>query len=139
MTVRTVGFNDVTASVNGVLHANVIALVIMQVYGAVRMEGILALLLAYMGAVQFTTYGMLARSYGEVNAMSKALLEAVRRTTTADPVNVWGRVDAIIQRQIRSMPKLCVKGGSSFYYDKPLLLTMLDVILAQSVGLLMMR
>ena len=59
---------------------NTAALTIMLVYGAVRMEGLLALGSAYVAIALCLVYNTLVDSFAEINHHSKALLEVARRT-----------------------------------------------------------
>ena len=43
-----------------------------------------------------------------------------------------------IALEIRSIRELCIVGGSAFYFDKTLVLTIVEVVLVQSVNLLIM-
>ena len=74
------GFNDILATVNIVLRVNTIAFIIMLVYGAVRMEGILALASGLWASNSFVGYGVLVHSYAGagINEASKAWLEYLK-------------------------------------------------------------
>lgn len=133
------GYNDVTATVNGVAHASVGGLVIMCICGAVRMEGVLAFMSAYLGSVVFATYGKLASMYGGIDAASKSFLKVVRRTSLDASVVDRGLYDGAVKREIRSMRVLRVMAGPTFCYDKPLFLTFVGIILVQSVNLMIMQ
>ena len=131
------GFNEVTAGFNGILHANIVTLIVMFAYAAVRAKGIVAFLSAYLGVVGFVAYVLLASGYGQINRRSKALLKAVRVTASADRMARRGQGKAV-NREIRCMNDLRIKAGTTFYYDNALVLTIVEIILVQSVNMLLM-
>ena len=139
LTIQTNGFNDVTAALNAILHAACVSLMIMCVSGAVRMGGILAVGAAYLAFADLVGYGTLAESYAEINEASEALLEDVRRTVSIQMEANRGAFNRAFNREIRCMRKLRVTAGSTFYYDRPLLLTIVAIVLSQSVNLLIMK
>lgn len=139
MRIHTEGYNDVTAAFNGVAHAIMVAMTIMCVCGSVRMEGLQALASGYVGAVIFASYGILVSGYGGVNRASQNLLNVVRRTASVGRAALRDGNEAWFDREIRVLVELRVSGGSTFYYDQPLLLTLVDIIFSQSVSLLIMN
>ena len=46
--------------------------------------------------------------------------------------------EKIVDLEIRCMNDLRIKAGSNFYYDKALVLTIVEIVLVQSVNLLLM-
>ena len=111
----------------------------MLVYGTVRMEGILALASGLWASGSFVGYGMLVHSYAENYEASRALLKHIKRTVSAETTAGRAGFSKIVDREIKSMKHLCIMAGSTFYYDKTLLLTMMDILVGQSVNLLLME
>ena len=109
----------------------------MFAYAAVRATGIVAFLSAYLGVLAFVAYFLLASGYGQINRRSKALLKAVRITASAHQMARSGQGKAV-NREIRYMNDLRIKVGTAFYYDNALVLTIVEIILVQSVNMLLM-
>ena len=136
---QTNGFNDVTATLNGIVHANIIAIVVMYVYGALRTEGFVAVLSAYFGSVTFIAYCMLTRSYGEINEVSKTLIRAAKVEASVLRLAGERASSKFVQLEMKSMRELRIMAGSTFYYDKALVLTVIAIIISQSVNLLILK
>ena len=111
----------------------------MYVYGAVRMEGFLAFACAISGSVGIVAYGMAVHSFTESNGKSGALLKYVSRTVSMEPTARRVLFSKIVDREIKSTRDPRIMAGSTFYFDKPLLLTIADILLVQSVNLLIMK
>ena len=111
----------------------------MLVYGALRIEGVLELASGLWGTTSFVGYGMLVRSYAENKAASRAWLKNIKRTFATEPTDCRILFSKIMDREIKSMEHLRIMAGSTFYYDKPLLLTIMDILVAQSVNLLIIN
>ena len=92
----------------------------MLVYGAVRMEGILALASGLWASNSFVGYGVLVHSYAGagINEASKAWLEYLKWRISAKPTALRALFSKIVAREIKSMKHLCIMGGSTFYYDR---------------------
>ena len=133
---HTNNFNRLFAAFNAMLHGIVIIFVIFCVYGALRMEGILAVALAYLGFWALVTYIVVATSYAEIHRRSVKLLRSIRRAMNG---RTGRRTEGGgIALEIRSIRELCIVGGSAYYFDKTLVLTIVEVVLVQSVNLLIM-
>ena len=101
------------------------------------MEGILAVALAYLGFWALVTYLLVATSYAEIHRRSVNLLRSIRRATSG---RTGRRTEGErIALEIRSIRELCIAGGSAFYFDKTLVLTVVEIILSESVNLLIMN
>lgn len=88
------------------MHANIIAIVVMYVYGVLRTEGIAALLSAYIGSVTFVAYCMLARNYGEINGAAKALIRVARGGASVLRVAGERGPSKFLQLEMKSMREL---------------------------------
>ena len=100
------------------------------------MEGILAVALAYLGFWALVTYLLVATSYAEIHRRSVNLLRSIRRAMTG---RTGRRTEGGgIALEIRSIRELCIVGGSAFYFHKTLILTIVEIILVQSINLLIM-
>ena len=123
-------YNRVLASFNGILHAVLISFFVFCVYGAVRTDGVMAIGTAYFAVWGFFTYLQLLKSYTDINTGSQGLLTSIQAQVSGD----YSRIGV---RELRSMRELRVRGGSStFYFDKEVVLTTLDIVFNQAVNLL---
>ena len=86
----------------------------------------------------FAFLSLRVNSYGEINKASTAVLRMVRKAAFAKPDEHTPFFIKIIDRESKSMKDLRVMAGSNFHYDMPLLLTVLEMVLVQSVNLLVM-
>lgn len=103
------------------------------------MDGLLALASAYWGTIAFVVYGMIISWYGEINRVSRVLRQVEKRRASVDLVSGKSGYARIIKREIASMNDLRIKGGSTFYYDKTLLINVIGIVLVQSVNMLIMK
>ena len=99
----------------------------------------MAALLAYLGVWTLLTYFQFANNYADVNQGSKGVLISLRACWYDRGGHSGGRSALLIDRELSSLTELRIKGGDSFFcYDKQLVLTAMDIILKQSVSLLML-
>ena len=99
----------------------------------------MAFALAYLGLASFVIFCVFVGYTGEINQVSKSLQERMRQMASAEPIGDWKLFRKIVEREIRSMRELRIMAGSTFFYDKPMLLTAADIVLGQSVNLLVMN
>lgn len=76
--------------------------------------------------------------YAEINEQSEALIDDVRKACAAEMGAHRDLLAKVHYRQVRVMRGLRIMGGSTFYFDKPLMLTILETVLSESVGYLML-
>ena len=95
---------------------------------------------SHVGLAIFVTYGAVVRGYGEVNSASIVLLEVAQRAALMLDL-VAGRCASgrVVDREVRCLNPLRIKGGTTFYYDSQLVLTIVEIMLVQSVNLLIIR
>lgn len=131
-------FNDLFALYHGMYHGFMIAFIVMCVFWCVRTSGFMAALLAYLGLWSFLTQFQFMNSYAEVNRGSQDVLLKLRACWHSRGGRRGSRRTLLIGMKLSSLKELRIKGGTSaFYFDKQLVVTTMDVILTQSVGLLM--
>ena len=130
-------FNILYAPMNAALHVFIIACVIVSVYGCVRIEGWFAFALGYIATFCLLLYLFICRSYADINWRSKTVLQSLRVMVSGIQK---GRLSCkAVDREQRSMTELRVRPGTAFYYDRALVLTVLQVIVTQSVSMLMIH
>ena len=133
-------FNQVFAPLNGFLHTLFISVIVGSVYAALRLERLFAALAAYWAFISLSSYLSVANSFAAINRESALLLQTLRSVGTNSsgsnqvaPIQ-WKKC----QRKMKSLQELRISGGSVFYYDKTLVLTIIEIILSQSVNLLVL-
>ena len=145
-------FNGLFANFYAPLHAILVTFMISCVYGTVQSDGmILVIVQAYLGFWMLLAYSFVINGYAEVNCSSKNFLwwfQGQRVAGRNSAISFAGRRqienrdhEKIFKRELRSLnlKELCIRGGSSmFYFDKQLVLTVLEIVLTQSVNLLIM-
>ena len=117
-----------------------IAFTVMCVYGFVRTAGLMAALPAYLGVWCLVTYYQFMNNYAEVHSGSKGVLLSLRACSygRGGGGRSGDRRALSIGRELRSLKELRIKvGAAAFHYDKQLVVTVMDLILKQSVSLLM--
>ena len=132
------GFNDVFGALNRMLHGAAITFVIFCVYGSLRTEGALSVAIAYWGTFTLVCYQLTVTKYAESNGASNAFLVRVRTAWSVCSGRQRSRHRKRIGREIGSMREVRIQAGSTFYYDMTLVLTVFEVVLVQSVNLLIM-
>ena len=131
-------FNKVFAPLNAHLHTIAILVVICSVYASFRLERLFAAIAAYWMFVALYSYLSAANSFAEINRQSALLLQ-VMRSSDAKHNRSSLKIDRKIdERRLKSLRELRISAGSVFYYDKALVLTIVEIILVQSVNLLVM-
>ena len=74
--------------------------------------------------------GMAVIRYGKINERFNALLEIVRKRVLVELSQSRDMAEArFVRRDVRMMKALSIKRGSSFYYDKPIFLTIVHIVL----------
>ena len=131
-------FNGAFGLLNGMLHWASTVFVIFCVYGAVWTEGPLSVAIAYWGTFTLVGYQLVVIQYAENNRASKMFLRKVRKAWSCCRGMQSRRRRKWIGREILSMREMRILAGSAFYYDKLLVLTVFEVVLVQSVKLLIM-
>ena len=82
----------------------------------------------------------MASSYAEIHRESRTLLRSARRAWSCSSgsystaVGILSR--RLVEKTIRSMTELRIRAGTVFYYDRTLVLTIVEIILVQYVNLL---
>ena len=135
---HTTYFNHVFLLFNDFSHPMCMAVAICSIYAAVRTRGVLAAVAANWAFMGLAICLPWVGSYAKINYESSAALESLRRN--------WGRVHGVghsdwkvSERKMRSMRELRIcSADSRYYYDKALVLTTVEIILTQSVNILVM-
>ena len=137
-------YNNLLALFHAVQHGILVTFLTLCVYIFVRTEGIMAALAAYMGIWLLPCYCEIINNYAEIQIGSRTFLESLQETVPVRRSRIWirtgraGSVAAIIRGELRSLRELHIKGGSSaFYFDKQLVLTVIHIIVNQSISLLL--
>ena len=122
-----------------------------QVFHSIRSSPpVIALVQAYFGAWLLTSYLQVIKSYSEIYRGSKALLVSLSARCADKNVGSSGGSSVafgigagshvIIARELKSLTELRIRAGSSvFYFDKQLVLTVIQIVVSQTVGLLLLR
>ena len=114
------------------------------VYIFVRTEGIVAIFAAYMGIWGLPAYCEMMNNFADILTGARIFLESLKESRSVRSSGNWIRTGraganaAIKRRELRSLRELRIKVGSSFYFDKKLVLALIAIILQQSVNLLIM-
>ena len=139
--------NDLFASTLGETHGVVTLALICLAYGVLRCEGLLAVMMVYMFCWSFGSYFLLMNKLANINLGSKSLLRCIdssfRSVYGGNVIAIVTFASAkeakIVQRELRNMRELRLRGGSSvFYFDKKLILTVVYVVMSQSISLRIM-
>ena len=139
-------YNNLLASFHGIFHGLAVTLTTLSVYLFVRSEGMMAALAAYLVMWSIPNYCELMNNYAEIQRGSKTFLESLKASCFVDgsgsPVRTrcgTSRVvgTAIFRRELESFRELRIKRGvSAVYYDTQLVLTMIGIVMNQSLNLL---
>ena len=143
-------YNGLFDSFQLLIHAASIIVTVLCVFGSLRTEGVIALVQAYFGAWLLTSYLQVIKSYSEIYRGSKALLVSLSARCADKNVGSSGGSSVafgigagshvIIARELKSLTELRIRAGSSvFYFDKQLVLTVIQIVVSQTVGLLLLR
>lgn len=135
-------FNGLFQTFHLITHAAAIAFTVICVFGSMRTEGIMAAVQAYVGAWILLSYLQLINGYGIIHSGSRAFLRTCRAASSDGfTINAGGRAAyKIARRELKSLRELRIKaGGSTFYFDKHLVLTVVGVVVSQTVSLLLLR
>ena len=125
-------------------HALVIVLVVLSVNGSVQADGTMAAGQILFAAWLLACYLKVVDTYAGVNNGSKALLvTSLACTKSSDrglAVAYREQTTMILKRELRSLRELRIKGGrSTFYFDKQLVLTVIGIVLNESVNLILLQ
>ena len=137
-------YNNLLASFHTILHGTLVSLFTLCVYIFVRTEGIMAVLAAYIGIWALPSYCQVVNNYANILIGSRRFLGSLKESSSVGSsgnrmrTGRAGASAAIMRRELRSFRELRIQGGSSFYFDKKLVLTVIATILQQSVNLLIM-
>ena len=123
----------------GSIHLGLVVLAIFCSYGSVRFHGLLAFGFAWMFTACLVMLVLLVLALAAVNRKSKATLESMQKVAKSLFVGLKGPQRRMLRREMSNMQGLKVRVGSMFYYDSPLLLTTLDVLLTNAVNLLLFK
>lgn len=137
---QEVAFNRVFSGFNALLHFLCITATIFSVYTAIRSSGLLAAFGVYGAFMALTFYLTMANCYAETNHGSRILLESLQRVCIRGSEGMaFRRDEEIARKRIRSLRELRIRAAFVCYYDKQLILTILQIVLVRSVDLLVMH
>ena len=132
-------FSRMLMSVFGVNHVVIVLIAVFCAYASVRLDGLLAIGLGFVGLNSTVMLIVMMNMLANLNRRSKETLHALRRQATAvcsatrgSNYGVW------LRRELRCLPDLRIRMGSIFFYDKPIVLTTLQIILQISINLLLL-
>ena len=137
-------YNNMLALFHAILHGIALSTITLCFYIFVRTEGIMAAFAAYTGMWGLPAYCEMMNDFADILTGSRTFLESLKESGSVRSSGNWMRTGsagasaAIIRRELRSLRELRIKGGSSFYFDKKLVLTLIGIILQQSVNLLIL-
>lgn len=125
-------FNGVYSQLSGQIHAIIMTCIVLCIYGAVRTEGVMGFLYVYMSVWGLVSYLQIVNNYANIHRGSKDFLVALGASSRT--------AGTVASRDLRNLKELRIKAGSSaFYFDKELVLTVVGVILTQSINLLILH
>ena len=133
--VHTDAFNRVFGSLNADLHTTVVTIITLSVYCTMRTSWLFAVFTTYFACVCLVFYLSVANSYSETIRVSRTLLQSLKQVGSNGNV-ATGRGQKITNRRIQALRELRIHAGPVFFYDKQLVLTTVEIILVQSVNLL---
>ena len=140
-------FNGLFGKLQTASRFTVISFVLFCVYGFFRTEGLMAIVQAYLGLWLFLSWLTAMNIYAEINHESKDLLRSFRtlcsskinkpegsleRNTSSSRKRFMG-----VNRELKSLKELRII-ASNFYFDKQLVLTVIGIVLDNSVSLLLL-
>lgn len=97
------------------------------------MKGIVFIFLAYLVLLALGQYLVTVNGYAEINRRSVLLLRLMLNEGTR---HGGARV---VRKEARSLKELRVKPALGFFYDKGFVLTLLNIVLVQSVNILVLH
>ena len=122
----------------GGAHAGLMIISLVCTYGAVRLQGMLAFSLGWTGLNITIFLVILVGTLGNINSSSKRSIELVRQRPAVlhsagkDLERKW------LQREALALRDLRIRMGSAFFYDKTLVITTIEIILQNTVNLLLL-
>ena len=132
------GFNTVFGSLNAALHAEMIVAIVFFVYGMARSDGATRIFMAYLVLESITWYPKVISMFAEIHSGSRAHIELAKRAGWSSGIQTKNTVGSLAKRELRTMKELRITAGGMFYFDKPLVLNFIDIVLGQTVNLLIM-
>ena len=122
----------------GLLHVCLVPCLVLILYGAVRLNGPIAFGFCWLFMVVTSLCLVLIMALADINQRSKALVVAFIYSQSVG-ATLWTTAEhAIMRRECETLRELKILVGSTFYFDKPLVLTVLQNLLIQSANLLIL-
>ena len=120
-------------------HGTLMSVVLFCSYGAIRLDGILSISLGWIGVNLLMFLAIITDQYGQINRSSKMALEAISRRQVA-----LQSADKQLEQKWLKKKALCLRDfkirvGSTFFFDKLLLLTTFQILLSNITNLLLMH
>ena len=136
----SIAFNSVYTLYNALLHAAATGGISILVFGAIRGEGLISILSAYLGLQLLLGYLLVISTHAEISRLSKCVLLAAPRawSRASGQTRIKNVAGEILKRKLVTMVELHVKAASFFYFDKPLVLSFANVVFILSANLLIM-
>ena len=119
-------------------HYGEMCIVMFCIYGAIRLNGILAIALGFIGSNLLAILTVLVSQLGQINHSSKGTLKALHKRPKMSYCMGKQGESKWLRREVMGLRELRVRMGSSFYYDKVLLLTTFQILLQNIVNLLLL-
>ena len=135
-------FNEAFMLTYGSIHIAQVPLVMLLFYAAVRFSGFVSLGFAWM-AVVIVLYALAVMvALANSNQTSKELIFVLKRgarPSSSSYRSITDRTEyAAAWREAETLRELRISVGPVFYFDKPLVLTVIEAMLVQSANLLLM-
>ena len=133
-------FNDIFGIIYGAIHVLDVIIVAWCAYAMVRLQGFIAFTMGAFGLnVIVITMGII-NALASVSYGSRKVLKNMKTESCMDRGgNYWGmRSYRAAQRDVIHLRDLRIWFGSSFYYDKEIVLTTLQIMLQGSVNLILL-
>ena len=139
-----VEFNGIFSLVIGVIHALNMCIAIFCAYGTVRLHGILASGFGIFGADILVMITIFVNTLANVNQGSRQFLRGIKKLATTATVGkerqgLRPRDSIIMLRELSTLHELRISIGSSFFYDKGIVLTTLQIIFQTSINFILMH
>ena len=134
-------FNEAFMLTYGSIHIAQVPLVMLLFYAAVRFSGFVSLGFAWMAMVIVLYALAVMVALANPNQTSKELIFALKRgaPSSSSCRSIMDRSEyAAALREIETLRVLRMRVGPVFYFDKPLVLTVIEAMLVQSANLLLM-
>ena len=135
----TEDYSRVFAIVYGGAHLCMMCISLFSAYGAIRLEGALSISLGWIGANITVFLAILISQFGRINHSSQLALKAMRKRQEALRSMGNQAESKSLRMEIRSLRDLCIRVGSTFFYDKILLLTTSQIIIQNIANLLLLH